>query len=230
MKLSIIIPTLDEEKFIDNLVRYFFAHKNGQDIEVIVADAGSKDQTVMKAAAAGAIILQCPEKGRAAQMNFGAKFSHGDILYFVHADSFPPKSFAQDISKATQNGFALGRYRTKFDTSNFLLKMNAFFTRFDLFMCYGGDQTLFIQKKLFERIDGFNKKMLIMEEYDLVERARQKGKYKIFSGKALISTRKYEINSWLRVQKANYKVIQLYKKGVPQSELVATYKNMLDQK
>ena len=69
--------------------------------------------------------------------------------------------------------------------------------------------------------------MLIMEEYDLVERARQKGKYKIFPGKVLISTRKYSKNSWLRVQKANYKVIQLYKKGAPQAELVATYKNML---
>ncbi len=230
MKLSIIIPTLNEGELIEKLVRYIFEHTNEQDIEVIVSDAGSKDQTALKAAAAGAITLQCPEKGRAAQMNFGAKSAKGDVLYFVHADSFPPKSFAHDISNATRNGFALGRYRTKFDTSNLLLKMNAFFTRFDFFMCYGGDQTLFIQKKLFDSIEGFNKKMLIMEEYDLVERARIKGKYKIFPGKALISTRKYDSNSWLRVQRANYKVIQLYKKGVPQAELVATYKNMLDYK
>lgn len=227
MKLSIIIPTLEEGVYIEKLVRYCFAHKNGHDIEVIVADADSEDDTVLKAASAGAIIIQCPEKGRAAQMNFAAGFAKGDVFYFVHADSFPPTTFADDISKAIHNGYALGRYRTQFDTTNLLLKMNAFFTRFDLFMCYGGDQTLFIQKKLFDSIKGFNQKMLIMEEYDLVERARQKGKYRIFPGKVLISTRKYSNNSWLRVQKANYKVIQLYKKGAPQSELVATYKNML---
>ncbi|MEO7210922.1 MAG: TIGR04283 family arsenosugar biosynthesis glycosyltransferase [Chitinophagaceae bacterium] len=228
MKLSIIIPTLDEGESIEKLVRYCFAHKNVHDIEVIVADAGSKDDTVPKALSAGAIIIQCPEKGRSAQMNFSAQFANGDVLYFVHADSFPPTSFAIDISKAINNGYALGRYRTKFDTSSLLLKLNAFFTRFDLFMCYGGDQTLFIQKKLFDCIEGFDQKMLILEEYDLVERARQKGKYKIFPGKALISTRKYKMNSWLRVQKANYKVFQMYKKGVPQADIVATYKNMLD--
>ncbi len=67
-----------------------------------------------------------------------------------------------------------------------------------------------------------------MEEYEFCTRARKQASYKIMNGAALISARKYEKNSWLQVQKANYKIIQLYKKGATQQTLVETYKRMLN--
>ena len=67
-----------------------------------------------------------------------------------------------------------------------------------------------------------------MEEYDLVERAKQFARYKIFSKATLVSVRKYKANSWLKVQRSNYKTVRLYKKGLPQLELVAQYKKALN--
>jgi len=150
-----------------------------------------------------------------------------NIFYFVHADSIPPPSFCADILAAVNNGYALGRYQTRFEGNNWLLKFNAFFTRFDWFMCYGGDQTLFITKLLFSKLNGYQESLLMMEEYDLVERAKQLAKYKIFSKAAIVSTRKYLANSWFKVQRANYKTVRLYKKGLSQPELVAQYKKEL---
>lgn len=227
MLLSIIIPVFNEATQIDALVRHIRMNSNASIAEIIVCDGGSSDATLEIAAAAGAKVILSPHKGRAAQMNFAASQAKGDILYFIHADTFPPDSFAWDIEAAISQGFALGRYRTRFDSDHLLLRMNAFFTRFDLFVCYGGDQTLFIRKDLFEELNGFDAAMFIMEDYDLVRRARVKGKYKILPNYAIVSARKYETNSWWRVQRANYTVVQLFKKGASQEEMVNRYKAML---
>ena len=138
--------------------------------EIIVSDAGSTDTTRQLAADAGVTVVVSPQKGRAAQMNYGATVASGDILYFIHADTFPPPSFGSDISKAIVDGFNFGRYRTQFDSDKMTLKLNAFFTRFDLFVCYGGDQTLFMTRVFFVKLYGFEGNMRIMEDYDLVVR------------------------------------------------------------
>lgn len=227
MQISIIIPTYNEEKSIGKLLHYLKQQGTACLKEIIVADAGSADSTQTVAAAAGAHILQSPKKGRAAQMNFGASYATGDILYFVHADTFPPPGFCQDIIGAVVQGFDLGRYKTKFDSSRPLLRINAWFTRFDLFICMGGDQTLFIRKSYFDSLGGFNEDLTLMEEYEFCQRARVAGNYKIMNGFAIISARKYEKNSWLQVQLANKKMVQLYKKGASQESMVQEYKRRL---
>ncbi len=149
------------------------------------------------------------------------------ILYTLI--SLPPVSFATDIQEAVDGGYAFGRYQTKFDSPKKILLFNAWFTRFDLFICYGGDQTLFMRKELFQKINGFNSQMRIMEDYDIVVRAKeQKMPYKIFKKATLVSARKYDTNSWLRVQTANYTIIRMYKNGASQDDMVNTYKNLLN--
>ena len=225
--LSIIIPTYNEQEKISALINYIKHNSFKGHTEIIICDGGSSDETIKEAANAGAITLRCPKKGRAAQMNYGASHANGDILYFIHADTFPPDSFVDDINEAIAAGYALGRYRTKFDSKKRVLKMNAFFTRFDLFMCYGGDQTLFIKRELFIAIKGFDETMLIMEDYEIISRAREKAKYRIMPKNALVSARKYDCNSWISVQKANYTIVQMYKKGASQTEMVDEYKKRL---
>jgi hypothetical protein len=66
-----------------------------------------------------------------------------------------------------------------------------------------------------------------MEDYDIVTRARQFGKYKIFKKAALISARKYETNSWFKVQNANRTIVKMYKNGASQQDMVNKYKEML---
>jgi rSAM/selenodomain-associated transferase 2 len=228
MRLSIIIPTYREAKTISVLVEYLLGLDTNGECEVIVSDGGSDDDTIAIAANAGAIAVSAPEKGRAAQMNYGASLAKGDILYFVHADTFPPETFISDIQKTVEEGYSAGRYQTRFNSRKFVLRLNAFFTRFDWFMCYGGDQTLFIEKKVFDAIGGFNAHMYIMEDYEIVERVKKIAKYKVLPAKALVSARKYETNSWLAVQKANYIIVQMYKKGASQQEMVRKYKELLD--
>jgi hypothetical protein len=66
-----------------------------------------------------------------------------------------------------------------------------------------------------------------MEEYEFCRRARKRAKYKIMKGAVLVSARKYDTNTWLKVQLANLKVVRMFKKGASQQEMVQKYQNML---
>lgn len=196
--------------------------------EVIVCDGSSNDGTLELAKAAGAIAERSPVKGRAGQMNHGASIARGDILHFVHADTRPPKNSAAIISAALALGADHGSFRTRFDEDRLMLKVNAFFTRFDRPFFRGGDQSIWVKRELFNKIGGYNANMLIMEEYDLLERLRQAGKFHLSDQATLISARKYQGNSWLRVQLANLKVVRMYRAGATQEDIVRTYKSMLN--
>lgn len=208
-----------------------YLRENGGEVvkEIIVADGGSTDDTLQLAASAGAITVLSPEKGRAAQMNYGASLASGDILYFIHADVCPPQSFVQDIVTAIEEGYDAGRYRMRFDTRKWYLRINEWFTRFDWFVCYGGDQTLFIKRNLFETSGGFRSDMRIMEDFEFTKRLRRQNvKYKIFRKGALVSDRKYDNNSWWQVQRANYVIVKMYRRGFSQDAMVKKYREMLD--
>ena len=178
--ISIIIPIFNEEKNINTLIPYLQNCCKGYDAEIIISDCDSTDKSVEAAKALNAKVVISSCRVRSMQMNSGAVEATGNILYFVHADSIPPSSFCADIIGAVNTGYEFGRYRTRFEGNKWLLKLNAFFTRFDWFICYGGDQTLFITKSLFSKLIGYKESLLIMEEYDLVERAKQFAWYKIF--------------------------------------------------
>ena len=139
----------------------------------------------------------------------------------------PPKKFYTEILAAVKKDYALGRFQTKFDSPSGLLKINAFFTRFDWFICNGGDQTLFFKKEIFDKINGFNDELFLMEDYDIVQRARQHYSYIIMKDKVLVSARKYNQNSWMKVQKAHRKIIKMYKQGAKQEALVEKYNQLL---
>lgn len=228
MKISVIIPTLNEEVTITNLVSFIRHYGKNSVTEVIVVDAGSSDKTIEFAKHAGATIIVSKKLSRASQMNVGAKAAMGDVLYFVHADVKLVDSFVNDIFQSIKEGYEAGCYRFKFDSPSIPLRFNAYCTRFKGILCRGGDQTLFITRKLFFNLKGFDEFFTIMEDYDFIDRLRKKNKFKIIPKYVLVSARKYETNSWAKVQRANFTVFMMYFMKRHPDEIKAVYKKMLD--
>lgn len=228
MSISVVIPTLNEVSAISFLVKYLVENGSACLKEIIVSDGGSTDDTQGSAISAGARVITSPDRGRASQMNYGASLATGDVFYFVHADTIPPASYAEDIMNAIGEGYELGRYRSIYQSDSFLLKINAFLSRFDTLEGMGGDQTLFISRKLFQESGGFDNSLKIMEEFEFGARVRKNKKYKVFNKAASISARKYETNSWFTIQRANYRIFRMYKSGASQESMVRAYKEMLN--
>lgn len=226
-RISIIIPVLNEAGRIGPLVEFLRQHGAGFLEEVLVVDGGSRDATVQQASTAGARVVLCPVSSRAAQMNLGARSARAPILYFIHADTLPPASYATDIQSALANGYDMGCYRYRFDSPRRLLKINAYFNRFSWLWCQGGDKTFFIRQEIFAALGGYDEYYTIMEEYDFLRRAMQKYRLITLPKYALVSARKYELNSWLRVQLANTLVFHLFKWKVAPPHLKWVYKTMV---
>ncbi|MHB1921496.1 MAG: TIGR04283 family arsenosugar biosynthesis glycosyltransferase [Chitinophagaceae bacterium] len=228
MTISIIIPTYNEKDNIEKLIHYFQPFLDKGLTEIIVSDGGSQDHTLEISARTGVKAVLSPQKGRAGQMNWGASMAQGDILYFVHADCLPPSTFVEDIQEAIWEGFPAGCYRFRFDSKKKILRINEFFTRFNRLFFRGGDQTLFITRTLFELIKGFREEMIIMEDYDLIRRIQEISPFRIIPKNVIVSSRKYDTNSWLRVQLANLTVVLMYQWGCSQQKLTSTYKRLLN--
>jgi len=210
MKLSVIIPTLNEDKIINNLLTQLCNLDSNYIEEIIVVDGGSMDQTIEIVSKHAVTLMQC-DRGRAHQMNVAAKAAKGDVLYFIHADTKPLDTFPQDIKTAREQGYKIGCYRFKFDSDIQRLKVNSFFTRWNVLMMRGGDQTLFITKEFFNSLNGFDESYVIMEDFDLIKRSRKVEKFKIINKSVFVSDRKYKDNTYLKVQLVNlYAFLMFY--------------------
>lgn len=227
MTISIIIPTYNEQENISELITHLQQNAGNQQIEIIVVDGDSCDDTLKKAQSCGVTCIVSEKKGRAAQMNTGAKNASGKILYFVHADAIPPTTYVPDILSAIDQGYESGCYRFRFDSDHPLLKINAFMTRFDRIMCRGGDQTLFITSTLFEKLNGYKNDFIIMEDYDLIERIQDSSSFKIIPKNVIVSSRKYHNNGYFKVQIANFIVFMMYFLNCSQETMLHTYKQLL---
>ncbi len=225
--ISIIIPTLNESENLPRLLDFIEAYRDERLTEIIVADAMSQDNTLDLAQAYPTIALAYKSKGRSCQMNQGAKIAKGEVLYFIHADTLPSVNFLDDICDALDEGYDLGSYRSSFTSNDTRMEVNAFFTRFDLPWCRGGDQTLFVTRALFDRVGGFDENYKIMEDFEFLDRTRKVGRFKIMPDSALISARKYEENSYFQINVANLVVFIMFRLGASQQKMIDTYNRLL---
>lgn len=225
MSISVIIPTCNESLRIGRLVDFMSNFGGGLVQEIIVVDAlGTNDNTLAQVPQEKAIGIKSEATCRATQMNEGASKATGDILYFVHADVFPPQSYAEDIFRSLSKGNDYGFFSYVFNSKNRLLKINSYFTRFPNLFTGGGDQTFFIRKSLFEAMGGFNEEVVMMEDFELYKRLkRAKLKYQIINNPVLVSARKYENNSYLKVNFINLVTMILFKMGFSLERLKRFY-------
>jgi rSAM/selenodomain-associated transferase 2 len=191
-KISIVIPVLNEEQYIVKILTYLKANSNPAFIEeILVIDGGSTDNTVTLALNEGVNVIHA-SKGRAKQLNTGAKIAKGDILYFLHVDTFPPKNFDQLIINEIQKENNVGCFLLKFDTNSTFLNFFGWLTRINLSICRGGDQSLFISKKLFLQTQGFNENYIIYEDNEFIRRVYKLSDFTILPFHVKTSARRYD--------------------------------------
>lgn len=226
-QISIIIPVLNEATLIGDLIQHLLQHGTDGLKEIIVVDGNSQDNTIAIAKQAGAKIVACEKCGRAHQMNKGARVATGDILFFVHVDTIPPISYSKSILHAVKAGHKIGCYRAKYQSNNWLLKINSYCTRFQKIWCRGGDQTLFITRTFFEELGGYREDCKIMEEYELIQKAQSVTDFHIIPKDVLVSTRKYDGRSYLRIQLASLIAFYLYSRNHSDEYIDEVYRKLL---
>ncbi|KAA9332303.1 glycosyltransferase [Hymenobacter busanensis] len=229
--VSIIIPTYQEAGCIGPLIHYLRqAGADTSDVEIIVADGQSTDGTATVAADAGARVVSCPQRGRATQMNHGAAQAQGQLLYFLHADTFPPAGFLAAIRAALGAGdYGSGCFRLRFDHPHWFLRLSAWFTRFPVELVRFGDQSLFVRREVFAQAGGFRTDMVLLEDQEIIPRLRRYGRFRLLPAPVVTSARKYLDNGIFRLQGIFLLLCVLYRLGVSQSKLRAVYRALVQQ-
>jgi rSAM/selenodomain-associated transferase 2 len=189
MKLSIIIPTLNEEGALDRTLGSIA----GDAHELILVDGGSTDDTVEIARQFTRNILDS-RRGRGIQQHTGACHAQGDVLLFLHADTILPEGFHTRVRKALSDpGVAFGAFRLAFFPSSMPLRFIALMAnlRSRFLKVPYGDQALFMRKSAYFKAGGFSD-LPIMEDVDIVRRLKRIGGFKIIRDKAKTSARRWE--------------------------------------
>jgi len=210
--ISIIIPTLNEEENIAVCLR---GTLNASQVERIVVDGGSRDQTMEIARSCGAKVLTSPT-GRARQMNAGAEMASGDLLLFLHADTLLPEGFDDCVRQVlTQPGVAAGAFEFRLDATSrglqIIERIANWRSRF-LQLPYG-DQAIFIRSALFREM-GRYPDMPILEDFELVRRLKRKGRIHTASYPAITSARRWMAGGVWKTTLSHQLIVAAYYLGV----------------
>ena len=174
MKLSIIIPTLNEAERIAGLIDAL--RRQGPQSDILVIDGGSSDGTLTLALKAGARALRGP-RGRGQQLSLGAEEAEGDVLLFLHADSNLAPGCLAALEKSLADPKVIGgNFRILFDgRRRFDRWLTGFYAWFRRFGLYYGDSAIFIRRDAYKAIGGL-RPIALMEDFDLCRRLERHGK------------------------------------------------------
>lgn len=193
VKISIVMPVLDEASTIVASLEALQGARN-RGVEVIVVDGGSKDATIDLARPLVDQILTAP-RGRASQMNAGAAAAHGNVLWFVHADTRVTLEHEQKILWATAHawGGRWGRFDVRIDSPSRMLALvsKAINVRSRWSGIATGDQAIFVSRILFERVGGFPE-LPLMEDIAFSKRLKCIASPACFPQTVLTSARRWE--------------------------------------
>lgn len=222
MRLSVIIPCLNEDKRLLDCIR---SAQRLNPFEVIVVDGGSRDRTVELAEREGARVIKT-SRGRGIQLQEGASASKGEILLFLHADSVIKEEI--DLKAYIRDGFIGGFFRLRFDDPSLSFRLIEFFAnmRSRLFKLPYGDQAIFVKKEVFQKIGGF-RPYPFLEDIDLVLRLRKMGKLISLDIPVVVSPRRLKRGfpfSPILLSIRNVIIVLLYILGISPFKLIKLYR------
>ncbi len=189
MRLSVIIPTLDERDLIGAAIDRVRA---GDPWEIIVVDGQSTDGTAAAAETHGArVVVSAPGRGR--QMNAAAAVATGDVLLFLHADTALPPEFTRHVAQAmARPDVVAGAFELGIDAPCRALRLieAAVNRRSRLLGLPYGDQAIFLRASTFREIGGYPEADA-MEDFALVRRLRRRGRIAIAPAPVSTSARRW---------------------------------------
>ncbi|MFA5013492.1 MAG: glycosyltransferase [Candidatus Paceibacterota bacterium] len=201
--LSVIIPTLNEEKNLPSLLASLTEDKL-DNVEIIIADAGSKDKTVEIAKSFGCKVTKggLPAVGR----NEGVKAASGDVFLFLDADLKLPAHFLKNsIAEFESKKFGIASYNL------YPIKGNIWLNRFTICLFYNWQQHLLkkafpmgamgimVKKDIFNQVGGFDSTIKLAEDVYFVGQAAKLGKFGIIRSTVIyMPTRRFDKDGYFR--------------------------------
>ena len=219
--ISVIVPTLNEKACLAATLDALVLASGD---ELIVVDAGSTDGTPDIARRYSCRFYRGP-RGRAQQMNFGARHACGDILLFLHADTrLPPDGLDAVRNALQQPGTVGGAFRLVITPATPALRLVAWGT--NLRSRFGGlpygDQALFVPRRVFEELGGYDD-VPFMEDIRLVQALRRRGRLTLLPQSAATSGRRWQRDGVLLTTARNIVLMTLYFCGVQPATLKRWY-------
>lgn len=224
--ISVIIPTFNEER---SLPRSLACLSASALTEIIIVDGGSTDRTLdlaqeFCAHTGNARVITAP-RGRASQMNEGAKAGQGEVLLFLHADTQLPPHTERIVQSALTNLSVVGgRFDVRFDHSSAWSQIiSAFMNRRSrLTGIATGDQALFVRREVFEALGGFSE-IPLMEDIEFSRRLQQAGRVMALRDTVVTSFRRWDSQGPLRTILLMWTLRFLYWVGVSPHQLARVY-------
>lgn len=222
---SIVVPVLYERDSIGVLLEHIRRLDTGNRCEVIVVD-GEPNGGTIEMIEDDQVVKMISRPWRSRQMNAGAAAARGDVLVFLHADTFLPDKALSDIDAVVCNSDRVGgAFRLRFDSDRPTYRLISLFVtlRTRVNRQPYGDQALFLRRKYFEKIGGY-REIPLMEDVEIVRRIRRSGgRIDILASSVRTSSRRMEAEGIIRRVIKNWLITVLYNLGVSPDKLVRYY-------
>lgn len=221
-----MIPVLHESAVIGPLIRRLRTLPADGPVEFLVVDGAPEADTLAALNPAEAVPLRSPP-GRGVQMNVGAARARGGVLWFLHADTRPPRRAFHAISGALADpridggafDLAIDSPRPVFRVMERTASRRSRLTRIPY-----GDQAVFIRRPVFAALGGF-REIPLMEDVDLMARLRRSGRrISILPDRVRTSPRRWERDGVIFGSLRNWTLVTLFALGVPPERLVRYYR------
>jgi len=217
--ISIIVPTLNEEKYIEQTLKSLKNQDYEGEYEIIVADGMSKDNTVKIARKHANKVVSVRKKGIGIGRNEGAKAARGEILIFVDADTILQSNGLSELSKPFQNKKVVGAACPIVPMSSKRrdLMLYRAFNQFMIMSIKSKKAQIpgvccIYRKSAFEKVGGFDERLDTLEDYELSKKISKLGKI-VFVKDTFALTSMRRVESWGRMESVR-KYIRLYLKYV----------------